>query len=108
MNKDKLNTIIKYLIAKGVTAKEFLDVFLETSEPSEPKKEAASQKKPGRPKKANTKGPNKSAEAVYTVSDVCAKLNVNPTELKQMIAEGDFPAPDSQGKWSQSSMSRFL
>lgn len=108
MNKDKLNTIIKYLIAKGVTAEEFLDVFLETSEPSEPKKEAASQKKPGRPKKANTKGTNKSAEAVYTVSDVCAKLNVKPAELKQMIADGDLPAPDNHGKWSQTILSRLF
>lgn len=108
MNKDKLNTIIKYLIAKGVTAEEFLDVFLETSESSEPKKEAASQKKPGRPKKANTKGTNKSAEAVYTVSDVCTKLNVKPAELKQMIADGDLPAPDNHGKWSQTILSRLF
>lgn len=108
MNKDKLNTIIKYLIAKGVTAEEFLDAFLKTSEPSEPKKEAASQKKPGRPKKANTKGTNKSSEAVYTVSDVCAKLNVKPAELKQMIADGDLPAPDNHGKWSQTILSRLF
>lgn len=108
MNKDKLTKLIKYLIDKGVTASDFLDIYLNTNATSEPKKEAASQKKPGRPKKANTKGTNKSAEAVYTVSDVCAKLNVKPAELKQMIADGDLPAPDNHGKWSQSSMSRFL
>lgn len=103
MNKEKLNTIIKYLIAKGVTAEDFLDIFFENNEPAVPKKEPTT-KKPGRPKKANTK----SATTIYTASEVCSKLNVKPADLKQMIAEGDFPAPDSQGKWSQSSMSRFL
>lgn len=103
MNKEKLNTIIKYLIAKGVTAEDFLDIFFENTEPAVPKKEPTT-KKPGRPKKANTK----SATTIYTASEVCSKLNAKPADLKQMIAEGDFPAPDSQGKWSQSSMSRFL
>lgn len=108
MNKDKLTKLIKYLIDKGVTASDFLDVYLNTNATSEPKKETAHQKKPGRPKKTVSKPTAKSAAVLYTVSEVCSQLNVNPTELKQMIAEGDFPAPDSQGKWSQSSMSRFL
>lgn len=103
MNKEKLNTIIKYLIAKGVTAEDFLDIFFENTEPAVPKKEPTT-KKTGRPKKANTK----SATTIYTASEVCSKLNVKPADLKQMIADGDLPAPDNKGKWSHSTLAHLL
>lgn len=107
MNKEKLTQIIKYLIDKGVTASDFHDVYLNTTTPSEPKKEATL-KKMGRPKKAKSQATDKSAVPLYTAGDVCSKLNVKPTELKQMIAEGDFPAPDNKGKWSKSTLSQFF
>lgn len=44
MNKEKLTQIIKYLIDKGVTASDFHDVYLNTTTPSEPKKEATPKK----------------------------------------------------------------
>lgn len=36
----------------------------------------------------------------YTVANVCLKLCVTTHELKEMIANGDFPQPDCGKKWS--------
>lgn len=42
----------------------------------------------------------KEVKADLTVLEVCQKMNVTTHELKEMIANGDFPQPDCDKKWS--------
>ena len=42
----------------------------------------------------------KEVKADLTVLEVCQKINVTTHELKEMIANGDFPQPDCDKKWS--------
>ena len=42
----------------------------------------------------------KETKSDLTVLEVCQKINVTTHELKEMIANGDFPQPDCDKKWS--------
>ena len=42
----------------------------------------------------------KETKSDLTVLEVCQKMNVTTHELKEMIANGDFPQPDCDKKWS--------